>query len=94
MKNINKSELVDAIAKHNDCTKKEAESAIEMFIGAVKNGLVKADKITLVGFGTCYKQKRKAGTGRNPRTGEAIKISASTLPKFKAGQGFKDAVNK
>jgi len=94
MKNMNKSELVAAIAQHNDCSKKDAECAIEMFVGAIKHGLVKADKITLVGFGTFYKQKRKAGTGRNPRTGAAIKISASTLPKFKAGQGLKDAVNK
>ena len=52
--------------------------------------MAKADKVTLIGFGTFYKLKRKAGKGRNPRTGEEIKIPAAVLPKFKAGQGLKD----
>jgi DNA-binding protein HU-beta len=92
MKNINKAELIELIAKHNPCTKKEAEAAIGMVADGIKQGLTKADQVTLIGFGTFYKQHRKAGKGRNPRTGEEIKIPASVLPKFRAGQALKDAV--
>jgi DNA-binding protein HU-beta len=91
MKNLNKAELIALISTINKCSKKEAEDAIEMFVSGIKKGLAKADKVTLVGFGTFYKQNRKAGKGRNPRTGAEIKIPASVLPKFKAGQGLKDA---
>ena len=91
MNNLNKAALIELIAKESKCNKKEAESAIAMFVEGIKQGLKKADKITLVGFGTFYKQKRKAGKGRNPRTGEEIKIPAVVLPKFKAGQGLKDS---
>jgi DNA-binding protein HU-beta len=94
MKNINKAELIELIAKNNTCTKKEAEDAIGMVVDGIKQGLTQADKVTLIGFGTFYKQQRKAGKGRNPRTGEEIKIPASVLPKFKAGQALKDAVSK
>jgi DNA-binding protein HU-beta len=92
MKNINKSELIELIAKNNPCTKKEADEAIEMFVDGIKQGLTKADQVTLIGFGTFYKQKREAGKGRNPRTGEEIKIPASVRPKFRAGQALKDTV--
>jgi DNA-binding protein HU-beta len=71
--------------------KKEAESAIDMFISGIKAGFAKAEKITLVGFGSFYKQHRQASKGRNPNTGEAIDIAAAVLPKFKAGQALKDA---
>jgi DNA-binding protein HU-beta len=91
MENINRAALVEIMRIDNDCTKKEAESAIDMFIDGIKKGLAKADKVTLIGFGTFYKQNRAAGKGRNPRTGETIDIAASVLPKFKAGQALKDA---
>ena len=93
MGNINKSGLTEIISNKNKCSKKDAESVIDRFTESIKKGLVKADKITLVGFGTFYKQHRKAGKGRNPKTGAEIKISASVLPKFRAGQGLRDAVN-
>ena len=90
MNNVNKAAFIEIIIKENNCTKKEAESAINMFTDGIKKGLAKADKITIIGFGTFYKQHRKAGKGHNPRTGEEIKIPAAVLPKFKAGQGLKD----
>ncbi len=93
MESINKSGLIEIIANKGNCSKKDAESTIDMFIEGIKEGLAKSEKLTLVGFGTFYKQHREAGKGRNPKTGEEINVSASVLPKFKAGQGLKDAVN-
>jgi len=94
---MNKAELIDLISKNCkgkcDCSKKEVICAVDMVIDGIKEGLAKADKVTLIGFGTFYKLKRKAGKGRNPKTGEEIKISASILPKFKAGKALKEACN-
>jgi len=90
---VNKSELIDQIAKSADISKAAAGRALDATIGAVKASLKKGQGVTLVGFGSFYVGKRAARTGRNPRTGEAIKIKAAKSPKFRAGKALKDAVN-
>ena len=90
---MNKSELIDQIAKSADLSKAAAGRALDAIIAAVKTSLKKGDMVTLVGFGTFYVGKRAARTGRNPRTGAALKINAAKVPKFRAGKGLKDAVN-
>ena len=90
---VNKSELIDQIAKSADLSKAAAGRALDATIAAVKTSLKKGGMVTLVGFGTFYVGKRAARTGRNPRTGTAIKIKAAKVPKFRAGKGLKDAVN-
>ena len=89
---MNKSELVDAIAEHADISKADAGRALDGMITAVTKALKKGDTVSLVGFGTFSVKKRAARTGRNPATGETIKIKASKTPSFKAGKGFKDAI--
>ncbi len=91
---MNKTELVDAIAKDTGLTKKDTEATLKSFIDTVTKALKKGDDVALVGFGTFSVGKREARTGRNPATGETIKIAASKTPKFKAGKALKDAVNK
>lgn len=91
---MNKTELIEAMAKNAGLTKKDTESALNAFIDTVETALVKGDKIQLVGFGTFEVGKRAARTGKNPATGETIKIKASKAPKFKAGKALKDKVNK
>ena len=90
---MNKTELVAAIADKAGLTKKDAEEVVNAFTDTVTKALKKGDKVQLVGFGTFEVAERKARTGRNPSTGETIKIKASKAPKFKAGKAFKDAVN-
>ena len=90
---MNKSELIDQIAKSADLSKAAAGRALDATIAAVKTSLKKGDMVTLVGFGTFYVGKRAARTGRNPRTGAALKINAAKVPKFRAGKGLMDAVN-
>lgn len=89
---MNKSELVEAIAKTAELTKADAERALNATIDAVVKAVAKGDTVTLVGFGTFKSVKRAARTGRNPATGAALKIAASTSPKFTAGATFKAAV--
>jgi DNA-binding protein HU-beta len=91
---MTKSEIVEAIAKEAGLSKADSERALNAFTDTVKKSLKKGNAVTLVGFGTFDISKRKARMGRNPQTGEAIKIAAATLPKFKAGKGLKDAVKK
>ena len=91
---MNKTELIDAMAKESGLSKKDTEKALKAFTDTVASALKKKDKITLVGFGTFETRKRAARTGRNPQTGKEIKIKASTAPSFKAGKALKDAVNK
>ncbi len=91
---MNKSELIDAMAKEAGLSKKDTEKALKAFTDTVTATLKKKDKVTLVGFGTFETKKRAARTGRNPQTGKEIKIKASTAPAFKAGKALKDAVNK
>jgi len=90
---VNKSELIDAIAKDADMSKAAAGRALDAAVAAVKVALKKGDMVTLVGFGTFYVGKRAARNGRNPRTGDTIKIKAAKTPKFRAGKALKDAVN-
>ena len=91
---MNKTELVDAIAKEANLSKKDAEKAIKAFTDTVSKELKKKGKVQLIGFGTFEVAKRAARTGKNPKTGDAIKIPAATVPKFKPGKALKDAVNK
>ncbi|MEE4295848.1 MAG: HU family DNA-binding protein [Wenzhouxiangella sp.] len=89
---MNKSELIESIAKSADLTKADAQRALDATTGAIAKALKKGDTVSLVGFGTFSVKKRAARTGRNPATGETIKIKASKTPSFKAGKGFKDAI--
>lgn len=88
---MNKAQLIEEIAKVT-CSKKEAELALSATLATIQKALKKGDTVTLVGFGTFGVSKRKARKGRNPKTGEAIKIKAKKVPVFKAGKGLKDAV--
>ncbi len=89
---MTKAELIDKMAKDADITKAAAGKAMDSFIDGVKKSLKKGDKVTLVGFGTFSVSKRGPRKGRNPRTGETIKIKASKAPKFTSGKAFKDAI--
>jgi DNA-binding protein HU-beta len=91
---VKKSELIAAIAEKTGMTKKDSEKAVGAFIETVKATVAKKQKVQLIGFGTFEPRVRAARTGKNPRTGAAIKIAKATVPAFKAGKGFKDAVNK
>jgi DNA-binding protein HU-beta len=90
---MNKSELIDAIAKSADLSKAAAGRALDAAVGAVTAAMKDGDMVTLVGFGTFYVGKRAARNGRNPRTGATIKIKAAKVPKFRAGKALKDGVN-
>ena len=90
---MNKNELIGAVAETSGLSRTDATKAVEGVFGAIEAALKKGDEVRLVGFGTFSVTKRKASTGRNPRTGEPMKIKASSAPKFKAGKGLKDAVN-
>lgn len=90
---MNKAELVAAIAKNAGLTKVDAEKALEATMDAIEATLKAGDEVRLVGFGTFAVATRKATVGRNPRTGNEIKIPASKAPKFKAGKLLKDALN-
>lgn len=91
---MNKVELVAAMAEKTGLTKADAAKAVDAFVATVAETLQKGDDIRLVGFGSFSVTQRAASTGRNPRTGKEIKIPASKAPKFKAGAGLKEAVNK
>jgi DNA-binding protein HU-beta len=90
---VNKTELVEHMAKQADISKAAAGRALESLMGAVKATLKKGGTVALVGFGTFAVGKRAARTGRNPRTGAALKIKAAKVPKFRPGKGLKDALN-
>ncbi len=90
---MNKTELVAAVAEKSGLSKKDAEAAVKAFTDVVSDELVKGEKIQLVGFGTFEVSERAAREGRNPKTGETMKIEASRTPKFKAGKALKDMVN-
>ena len=89
---MNKSELIEHIAKQADISKAAATRALEAVIGGVKMTLKRGGSVSLVGFGTFTVTKRAARSGRNPRTGAAIKIKAAKVPKFRPGKGLKDAM--
>jgi len=90
---VNKSELIDHIARQADISKAAAGRALEALISGVKSTLKKNNSVSLVGFGTFSVSKRAARTGRNPRTGAAIKIKSAKVPKFRPGKALKDALN-
>ncbi len=89
---MNKSELIDSIAEGSGLSKADSQRALDATIESITKTLKKGDTVSLVGFGTFSVKKRAARTGRNPATGETIKIKASKTPAFKAGKGFKDAI--
>ena len=90
---MNKTDLIESIAKSADITKASATRALDAAIEAITSSLQKNESVTLVGFGTFSVGERAARTGLNPRTKEAIQIDAAKVPKFKAGKALKDAVN-
>ncbi|PZO72658.1 MAG: DNA-binding protein HU [Pelagerythrobacter marensis] len=90
---MNKNDLISAVAENSGLSRNDAAGAVEGVFDAITQALTRGDEVRLVGFGTFSVAKRKASTGRNPRTGEPMKIKASNQPKFKAGKGLKDSVN-
>ncbi len=91
---MQKSDLIEKIAGDASISKAAADRALKSLLDSVTQALKKGDRVSLVGFGTFSVSKRSARTGRNPQTGETISIKASKAPKFSAGKGLKDAVNK
>ena len=91
--NMNKTELIAAMAEQTELSKKDAEAALKAFVDVVSEELKKGEKVQLVGFGTFEVSERSAREGRNPQTGETMKIAACKAPKFKAGKTLKDAIN-
>ena len=91
---MNKADLVEAMASKTGATKKATEEQVEAFVSTITASLKKGEKVQLVGFGAFEVRKRAARKGRNPQTGEEMKIAASKAPVFKAGKALKDAVNK
>ncbi|RLD12409.1 MAG: DNA-binding protein [Chlamydiae bacterium] len=89
---MNKGQLVEAIGKAADLSKKDAQAALEATLATIQKSLKKKDNVTLIGFGTFSVVKRKARTGINPATGEKIKIKAKNVVKFKAGSKLKASV--
>jgi DNA-binding protein HU-beta len=90
---VNKAEMIEHIAQAAEISKSAAERAVDAMVGAIKSSLRKGDMVTLVGFGSFYVSERAARTGRNPRTGEELKIGAARVPKFRSGKALKDAIN-
>jgi len=90
---MNKTDLIDAVAEAADLSKSAAARAVDAMVASVTNALAAGDQVSLVGFGTFVVRERAARTGRNPRTGDTIEITASKVPGFKAGKALKDAVN-
>ena len=91
---MNKTELIAAIADQAELSKKDSEKALKAFVDVVTEELRKDNKVQLVGFGTFETSQRAAREGRNPHTGEIMKIAACKAPKFKAGKALKDAINE
>jgi nucleoid DNA-binding protein len=91
---LNKAELVEALAKETETSKAAAARTIDALVGIITKTVAKKQDVQLIGFGTFKAVKRAARAGKNPRTGEKLKIAAATVPKFAAGAAFKAAVNK
>lgn len=91
---MNKSQLVDSVAKKSGLTIKDSTAAVNAVLDSIKDALASGDTVTLIGFGTFLVRERAARNGRNPRTGEIVKIPAVKVPAFKPGKTFKDGVNK
>ena len=93
IQNMNRKELIDALAAKTDSTKADAERSVAALIDIISGTLKKGESLTLVGFGTFEVRKRAARIGRNPKTGEELKIKAAKVPAFKAGATLKAVVN-
>ena len=91
---MNKTELIEAVAAQTELTKADAGRAVNAILDVITHAVAKKDDVQLIGFGTFKAATRAARTGKNPRTGEALKIAAATVPRFTAGAAFKAAVNK
>lgn len=91
---MTKKDLVNAVSESAGVSKNDTAAVIDARFAAITNSVASGDSVQLVGFGTFEARRREARTGRNPHTGEALNISAATVPAFKAGKAFKDAVNK
>jgi DNA-binding protein HU-beta len=89
---VNKSELVDLVAEKAGMSKKDSETAVKAVLDSITDGLIQGNKVQLVGFGTFEVRQRKAREGRNPATGEKIKINALKVPAFKPGKALKEKV--
>lgn len=89
---MNKSQLVESIAEATQLSKTNIEEVINSSLDLIRKSVKKGDDVTLVGFGTFTKSKRKARMGRNPQTGKEIKIPATTVPRFRPGKEFKDLI--
>jgi DNA-binding protein HU-beta len=90
---VNRNELVEAVANKTELRKSEASKAVEAVFDSIEDALKGGDEVRLVGFGTFSVAARAASEGRNPRTGEKIKIAASKQPKFKPGKKLRDSLN-
>ena len=90
---MNKAELIDAVAGRGDVSKREVTEIVDAFVEEIKKAVVRGDKVAISGFGIFEAQARKARLGRNPRTGETVKIKATKLPKFRPGAEFKAVVS-
>lgn len=91
---MTKKDLINAVSETSGVSKKDTAAVIDAVFVAITDSVASGDSVQLVGFGTFEARRRETRTGRNPHTGEAINISAATVPAFKAGKAFKDAVNK
>jgi nucleoid DNA-binding protein len=91
---MNKTELIDSVAKASELSKADSMRALDAIVDTITKSLKKGNPVALVGFGTFKVSKRSARMGRNPQTGASIKIAARTVPRFTAGKGLKDAVGK
>jgi DNA-binding protein HU-beta len=90
---LNRKELVDAIQKHTAVARADVDKVLGSLIQHTQVAVKKGERVSLVGFGTFERQERKARTARNPRSGEPVKVKATKVPRFRAGQGFKDVVS-
>jgi DNA-binding protein HU-beta len=89
---VNKTDLIQLVAEKTGFTKKDSEKAVNAVLDGIMGTVAKGEKVQIIGFGTFEKRKRAAKLGRNPSTGEQIKIPATNVPAFKAGKGFKELV--
>jgi DNA-binding protein HU-beta len=90
---LNRKELVDAIQKHTEVARADVDKVLASLIQHTQIAVKKGERVSLVGFGTFERRNRKARTARNPRTGTPVKVKATKIPTFRAGQGFKDVVS-
>ena len=90
---MNRKELVDAIQKHTQVARTDVDKVLGSLIQHTQVAVKKGERVALVGFGTFERQDRKARTARNPRSGDPVKVKATKVPRFRAGQGFKDVVS-